>query len=159
MMKFFTSVVTSCKDIAGKLRNISAKANGIDAENRQLMQQFGFISVPTSGSKVLFLEFGNVVVAVASDGPDRPKLKEGESALYRKADHYLLLKENGTVEIKAPKGVDIDGDLRVNGNIWDKTGSLDHLRQTVNSQTHGTAVGPTSPGTPPDTPNPAPPVV
>ena len=30
MMKFFTSVVTSCKDIAGKLRSIGGKANGIE---------------------------------------------------------------------------------------------------------------------------------
>lgn len=158
-MKFFTSIVSSCKDIAGKLRRVSASANGIDVEGRQLMQQFGFVSVPTKGSRILFLQFGNVTVAVASDGSDRPEVKEGESAVYRSADHYILLKENGSVEIKTTKGVDIEGDLRVNGDIWDKVGSLDHLRTTVNTQTHGTAVGPTSPGAPPDAPNPPPPTL
>lgn len=153
-MKFFTSIVTACKDVVGKLRNVSASANGVDVENRQLMQQYGFVSVPPKGSRILFLQFGNVTLAVASDGKDRPEVAEGESALYRDSTHFIMLKDNGTVAIAAPKGVDIDGDLRVNGNIWDKTGSLDHLRQTVNTQIHNTAVGPSSPGTPPDVPNP-----
>ena len=66
MMKFFTSIVSSCKDIAGKLRGVDAKANGRDVEGRQLMQQYGFISIPPSGSRILFLEFGNVIVGVAT---------------------------------------------------------------------------------------------
>lgn len=158
-MKFFTSIISSCKDIAGKLRSVSAKANGRDVEGRQLMQQFGFVSVPPSGSRILFLEFGNVIVGVASDGKDRPEVKEGETAVYKNEKQYILIKENGTIEIKAPNGVDIEGDLRVSKDIWDKMGSLDHMRTTVNTQTHGTAVGPTSPGAPPDAPNPPPPVV
>ena len=72
-MKFFTSIISSCKDIAGKLRSVSAKANGRDVEDRQLMQQYGFISIPPSGSRILFLEFGNVIVGVASDGKERAK--------------------------------------------------------------------------------------
>lgn len=159
MMKFFTSIVTSCKDIAGKLRRVNASANGIEIENRQLMQQFGFVSVPKKGARVLFLQFGNVTIGVASDGSDRPEVMEGEVALYLNKDHYILLKQNGSIEIKAPKGVDIDGDLRVTKDIWDKLGSLDHLRTTVNTQTHGTAVGPTSTGVPPDAPNPPAPAV
>lgn len=158
-MKFFTSIISSCKDIAGKLRSVSAKANGRDVEDRQLMQQYGFISIPPSGSRILFLEFGNVIVGVASDGKERPAVEEGETAVYRDDKQYIIFKQNGTIEMKAPKGVDIDGDLRVKKDIWDKLGSIDHLRQTVNMQTHGTAVGPTSPGTPPDAPNPPPPVV
>lgn len=158
-MKFFTSIISSCKDIAGKLRSVSAKANGRDVEGRQLMQQFGFVSIPPSGSRILFLEFGNVIVGVASDGKERPAVEEGETAVYRDDKQYIIFKKNGTIEIKAPKGVDIDGDLRVSKDIWDNQGSLDHLRKTVNMQTHGTAVGPTSPGTPPDAPNPPPPVV
>lgn len=158
-MKFFTSIISSCKDIAGKLRSVSAKANGRDVEDRQLMQQYGFISIPPSGSRILFLEFGNVIVGVASDGKERPAVEEGETAVYRDDKQYILIKKNGTIEIKAPNGVDIEGDLRVSKDIWDKMGSLDHLRTTVNTQTHGTAVGPTSPGAPPDAPNPPPPVV
>ena len=96
MMKFFTSIVTSCKDIAGKLRSIGGKANGIEFEGRQMMQQFGFISIPKAGERCLFLQFGNVVIAVASDGKDRPAVKEGETALYREKEHYIILKDDGT---------------------------------------------------------------
>lgn len=158
-MKFFTSIVSSCKDIAGKLRRVNASANGIYVENRQLIQQFGFVSVPKKGSRILFLQFGNVTVGVASDSADRPEVKEGEVAIYKDGSQYILLKDNGSVEIKAPKGVDIDGDLRVSKNIWDNTedpncvGSVNEMRQTLLKQTHGTAVGPSSTGVPPIIPN------
>lgn len=161
-MKFFTSIVSSCKDIAGKLRRVSASANGIDVEGRQLMQQFGFVSVPTKGSRILFLQFGNVTVAVASDGSDRPEVKEGESAVYRSSGHYIKLNEDGSVEIKTEKGVDIKGDLRVSGDVWDNTdnpavsNSMKNMRDILNQQTHGTAVGPSSTGVPPILPSPPP---
>ena len=67
--------------------------------------------------------------------------------------------------MKAPKGVDIDGDLRVKKDIWDNTdnpaevGSIRNLRAILKPQVHGTAVGPSSPGTPPIVPDPPPPVV
>ena len=146
MMKFFTSIVSSCKDIAGKLRGVDAKANGRDVEGRQLMQQFGFISIPPSGSRILFLEFGNVIVGVASDGKDRPAVKEGETALYSDKAHYIILKDNGTIAIKADGGVDVDGDLRVNGEVSDKVGKLSKLRDNYNQHTHiGNLGAPTAP--------------
>ncbi len=146
MMKFFTSIVSSCKDIAGKLRGVDAKANGRDVEGRQLMQQYGFISIPPSGSRILFLEFGNVIVGVASDGKDRPAVEEGETAVYRDDKQYIIFKKNGTIEIKAPKGVDIDGDLRVNGEVSDKVGKLSKLRDNYNQHTHiGNLGAPTAP--------------
>ena len=146
MMKFFTSIVSSCKDIAGKLRGVDAKANGRDVEGRQLMQQFGFISIPPSGSRILFLEFGNVIVGAASDGKDRPAVKEGETALYSDKAHYIILKDNGTIAIKADGGVDVDGDLRVNGEVSDKVGKLSKLRDNYNQHTHiGNLGAPTAP--------------
>ena len=152
MMKFFTSIVTSCKDIAGKLRNISGKANGVVFDNRQMMQHFGFISIPKAGERCLFLQFGNVVIAVASDGKDRPSVKEGETALYRKKEHYIILKNDGTIAIKAEGGVDVDGDLRVNGEVIDKVGKLSKLRDTFNQHTHvGNLGAPTAPPTQQDT--------
>ena len=146
MMKFFTSVVTSCKDIAGILRSIRGKANGIQFEERQMMQHFGFISIPKSGERCLFLQFGNVVIAVASDGKDRPAVKEGETALYSDKAHYIILKDNGTIAIKADGGVEVDGDLRVNGEVSDKVGKLSKLRDNYNQHTHiGNLGAPTAP--------------
>lgn len=151
-MKFFTSIVTSCKDIAGKLRSISASANGVETENRQMMQHFGFISVPKSGARVLFLQLGNVTVAVASDEKDRPSLSEGESALYRSADHYIILKKDGSVAIKATAGVEIEGDLKVSGDVKDSVGSLVSLRNAYNKHTHiGNLGEPTATPIPQDT--------
>lgn len=152
MMKFFTSIVTSCKDIAGKLRSIGGKANGIEFEGRQMMQQFGFISIPKAGERCLFLQFGNVVIAVASDGKDRPSIKESETALYREKEHYIILKDDGTIAIKAEGGLDIEGDVRVNGDIEDKVGKLSKLRDTFNQHTHvGNLGAPTATPVPQDT--------
>lgn len=148
MMKFFTSLVTSCKDVAGKLRSISGKANGIEFEGRQMMQHYGFISIPKAGERCLFLQFGNVVIAVASDGKDRPAVKEGETAIYREKAHYIILKDDGTIAIKAEGGLDIDGDVRVNGEVKDKIGNLSKLRDTFNQHTHvGNLGAPTAPPT------------
>lgn len=146
MMKFFTSIVTSCKDVAGKLRSIGGKANGIEFEGRQMMQHFGFVSIPKAGERCLFLQFGNVVIAVASDGKDRPAVKEGETALYREGEHYIILKADGTIAIKANGGVDIDGDLRVNGDVSDNVGKLSKLRDNYNQHSHvGNLGAPTAP--------------
>ena len=105
---------------------------------------------------------GAEAVAVASDGSDRPEVKEGESAVYRSSGHYIKLNEDGSVEIKTEKGVDIKGDLRVSGDVWDNTdnpavsNSMKNMRDILNQQTHGTAVGPSSTGVPPILPSPPP---
>lgn len=157
-MKFFTSLVTACKDVAGKLRKVSASANGIDVEGRQLVQHFGFVSVPPKGSRIVFLQFGNVTLGIAEDGPDRPEVKEGESALYRNSSNYVIIKADGSVMIKADKGVDIDGELRVSKDVYDNTAnpavtnSMQNMRDILAKQIHSTAVGPSSTGVPPITP-------
>ncbi|MFA6690043.1 MAG: hypothetical protein WCS18_11255 [Sphaerochaetaceae bacterium] len=151
-MNFFTSIVTSCKDITGKFRKVSAAANGIAVEDRHLMQQFGFASIPKAGSRILFLQHGNFTIAVATEGDDRPTLEEGESALYRNANHYIILKKDGSIAIKAPAGVDIDGDLRVKGDVSDSVGKLSGLRAKFNQHTHvGNLGAPTATPVPQDT--------
>jgi len=132
MITFFSSIVTSCKDIAGKLRRISASAGGRIIDDRLLMQQRGFASVPKSGDQVLFLQLGNLIVAIASDCADRPPLAEGDAALYASASCYITVSPNGSIKIKAPKGVDVDGDLRVNGDVSDSVGKLSALRDKYN---------------------------
>lgn len=160
-MRFFSSIVTSCKDLAGKLRQISASSNDIDIENRQLIQQFGFISIPKKGSKVLFLQYGNVTIGIASDSDDRPSIEEGESALYRSAEHFIHLKKDGSIDVKA-SAVNIDGDIVSTGDVTDHTGSLDDLRQefeafvqSYNKHVHVCAA-PSSPSGPPQQPPPPP---
>lgn len=136
MIKAFTSIVTKCKDIAKKFRNISASANGVEISGRQMVQHWGFVSIPMPGSKALFIQVDNVVYCIASDSDNRPAVEEGECAIYRSKDHYIILKKDGKVAIKASAGVDIDGDLRVTGDVSDKSGTLDRLRQNYNKHTH-----------------------
>lgn len=163
-MRFFSSIVSSCKDLAGKLRQISASASDIDIENRQLIQQFGFISVPPKGSKVLFLQHGSVTIGISSDSDDRPSIEEGDSALYRNANHFIHLKKDGSIDIKAAAGVNVDCDIVSTGNVTDHTSSLDELRQdfeafvqSYNMHFHVCAA-PSSPSGPPKQP-PAPPEI
>lgn len=151
MIKVFSSVITKCKDIANKFRGVSASANDVETNGRQLVQQWGFISVPTPGSKVIFIQVDNVVYGIASDSSDRPSVEEGESSVYRSKDHFIVLKKDGTIAIKASGGVDIDGDLRVSGDVKDKNGTLARLRQNYNNHTHvGNLGAPTAPPQPMD---------
>ncbi|SOE45466.1 hypothetical protein SAMN05720781_0001, partial [Fibrobacter sp. UWT3] len=64
-------------------------ANGIEFEGRQMMQHFGFISIPKAGERCLFLQFGNVVIAVASDGRTIRR-KEGERPFTAKGTYIIL---------------------------------------------------------------------
>ena len=151
-MIFFTSIITKCTDIAGKFRLISALANGRIIENRGMMQHFGFISVPKEGCKALFVQHQNMTICIASEGDDHPHMDEDESALYRTATHYIIMKKDGTIAAKAAGGMDLDGDLRVSGNISsagevsDLIGELSTLRNKYNSHVHmgnmGTATSP-----------------
>ena len=164
-MRFFSSIVKSCKDIAGKLRLVSASTGDIDTENRQLMQQYGFISIPKSGAKILFLSSGNVTVGVASDSEDRPSLEEGEIAVYASKESYIKLNKDGSMTIKPASGKELfvdapirssgtiqaDGDISSSANISDVKGSIEVVRAIYNSHAHGvTAIGsPTSTPVPP----------
>lgn len=149
MISFFTSTVTKCKDVAGKLRLISAFAGGILTENRQLMQQRGFVSVPVAGDRVAFLRLGNVVLGVASDSTDRPAVADGEAALYSSSQCYVLVRPDGAIEIKAPASVTVIGDLKCTGDVSDSVGSLSALRKKYNGHTHvGNLGAPTSPTMP-----------
>lgn len=142
MIKAFSSVITKCKDIANKFRGVDATANGVETNGRQLVQQWGFISVPTPGSKVIFIQIDNAVYGIASDSSDRPSVEEGETALYTSKDHFIILHKDGSISIKAKGGIDVDGDMKVSGNISatgdvkDSVGALSRLRQNYNSHNH-----------------------
>lgn len=149
MMTFFTSTVTKCKDIAGNLRLVSALAGGILIENRQLMQQSGFCSVPRPGDRIAFLRLGNLILGIASNSADRPAVAEGEAALYGSAQCYVLVRPDGSIEIKAPGDVTVSGNLKCTGEVSDAVGPLSVLRDKYNSHKHvGNLGAPTSPTMP-----------
>ncbi len=150
-MRFFTAIVDACRDLAGKMRSLTATAGDEVVRDRNMIQQFGYVSVPRKGDRVLLIQSGNLVIGIASDSADRPEVKEGEAALYRSATHFIRLNDDGTVLIVAPKGVDIDGDLRVSGDVSDSVGTLSGLRNNYNTHTHiGNLGAPTATAQPPD---------
>lgn len=131
-MSIFTSVVTKCKDVAGKLRLVSAFAGGVLTENRQLMQQRGFVSVPAAGDRIAFIRLGNFVLGIASDSTDRPEVAEGEAALYGSARCYVLVRPDDSIEIHAPADVTVLGNLICTGDVSDSVGPLSRLRNKYN---------------------------
>ena len=83
-----------------------------------------------------------MTICIASEGNDRPPMDEDEAALYRTATHYIIMKKDGTIAVKTDGGMDLDGDLRVSGNISstgevsDLIGKLSTLRNKYNSHVH-----------------------
>lgn len=149
MMTFFTSVVTKCKDVAGKLRLVSASEGGVTVENRLLMQQRGFISSPIAGDRIAFVRSGNFLLGFATDSDSRPLVLDGEAAVYSSADCYILLRPDGSIEIKAPNDITVHGNIKCMGDVRDSIGTLADLRSKYNAHTHvgnlGAPTGPTMP--------------
>lgn len=118
------------------------------ATELQRLQEYGFTSVPLKGAEMLVVFLGgnrdNPAVISVFDKRHRSKngLEEGEVAIYHHAGNFIHLKNDGTIEITASDGVDINGDVRVvgdieaTGDITDKNGSMQEMRDTYNTHTH-----------------------
>ena len=161
----------------GKLNTVS------DAGNRQRLQfssfknetrgdvervqNFGFTSNPLNGSDVLFVAIGGSrdhPVAIVVDDPRCRKhnLEPGESAMYNAFEHYIHIKNDGTIEVSAVKLLVKASEkvrfetpkLEVTGDIIDRVDdhgqSMSRMREVYNSHRHAEndSGGPTDP---PDT--------
>ena len=133
-MKFFRGIVESVKDAGTGLRTVIAMGRGVrEIQDRPMMQQRGFLSLPEKGDQILFLQDSGLVVAIASDSDKRPKAKAGEAIVYASAECFIRVMPDGSIGITAPKGLKVEGDLIVTGyakgqKIYDSTGSLGALR-------------------------------
>ena len=104
---------------------------------------WGMVSLPQPGDQVFLVPQegdaaqGVIVGRSYSDRQPVPATPVGELWIVHKSGNSVRLKNDGTVCIT--------GDLHVDGDIFDRKGSLDHLRQTYNSHHHiaanGTATG------------------
>ena len=61
---------------------------------------------------------------------------DGSVVEYNKQNHTFKLDIKGNAVVKANK-VNIDGDLEVSGNVSDRKGSMQEIRDKYNSHTHG----------------------
>lgn len=96
---------------------------------------WGLVCPPSPGDQVLVIpqegeaEHGIVVAASWSDTASPPPLVPlGEFWLVHKSGTSLKLANDGTVRIQ--------GDLHVSGDVFDRNGPLDRLRQTYDRHTH-----------------------
>ena len=100
---------------------------------------WGLAAPPMPGQQVLVLpqdgdgEHGVIVGGAWSDASAAPAAPVGELWLVHKSGSFLKLLGDGTVRI--------NGDLHVNGDVYDRHGSLDRLRGNYDAHTHGGVQG------------------
>lgn len=98
-------------------------------------QNYGFTSNPPQGADILAGSLGgnrDHVVVIVSDHADFRKtgLATGEVAVYHKSGSYILMKDDGSIELNPSSGtVSVVGDLQSSGEISDGTGTLSAVRQ------------------------------
>jgi len=146
-MDILRGKITKSSDRSEKPRLFSASGR-IDEtlEDRELIQQSGFSSIPKEGDDVIVLSFGNLRIAVATESKDRPLLEVGETAVFSSAETYIKMKADGTIEIVSKgKKITFDGDIEATGEITAKAGSTP---VKLTTHLHPTPVGPSSAPTP-----------
>ena len=95
---------------------------------------WGFSCPPSPGDQVLVVpqegdaENGVVIGRAWSDGVAIPNTPSGELWLTHKSGSSLRLLNDGTITIS--------GDVHVYGDVYDRHGSLSHLRDHYNQHTH-----------------------
>ncbi|WP_282265917.1 phage baseplate assembly protein V [Stenotrophomonas sp. PS02298] len=137
----------------------------LDEEARaksERFQQYGFTSVPLPGAEAIVVAVGGSrshMVALAVDDRRYRKrdLAPGEVSLYSHEGDYVLFKNGRIVEVRAGTSLRVDapnavytGNLHVEGNITcdgdisDKSGSMQEMRATFNGHDHGGIQGGTA---------------
>ena len=117
----------------------------------ELIQQVGFSSfVPDSARVVVIPRQGKTsksVVVATTGGAVVVNVAKGETCIYDQFGHQVLLHENG---IKMTGNVEIIGGLKVleniesEGEVSDKTGSMQAMRDAYNPHTHGNSPPPSA---------------
>lgn len=103
---------------------------------------WGLVALPAPGDQVLVLtqegdaEHGIVVGRAFSDAQPPPQALVGELWLVHGSGSFIKLANDGTVQVR--------GDLHVDGDVYDRKGSMDRLRQHYDAHTHVDSRGDTS---------------
>jgi len=159
-------VIRNVQD-GGMTQTASAEvADGIWRDNVEIMQPYGFSSfVPEDGSLGLLIATGAdesdpVLLPVGNPSNRMGGLNAGDVELYTKGGDRIVLLADGTLDIniggeavlvipggmtiETPK-VHITGDLEVDGEVRDHTGTMQKMRDQYNAHGHIGAAPPPSP--------------
>lgn len=102
---------------------------------------WGLACPPLPGDQVFVLpqegdaEHGVIVGRAYSDAQRAPVAPAGELWLVHRSGSFVKLQNDGTVQVS--------GDLHVAGDVYDRHGSLDRLRQHYDGHVHGASPTPT----------------
>jgi phage baseplate assembly protein gpV len=105
---------------------------------------WGMVCLPSPDDQVVIapqegdMEQGIILGHIFSKAQVPPNAPVGELWLIHKSGSSLKLQNDGTVQIT--------GDLHVNGDVYDKTGSLARLRNHYNAHVHLTGSGASTTG-------------
>jgi phage baseplate assembly protein V len=103
---------------------------------------WGLACLPSPGDQVLVLpqegeaEHGVVVGACWSDSARAPGAPPGEIWLVHQSGSFIKLLSDGTVQVKC--------DLHVDGDVYDRRGSLARLRENYDAHVHADPQGGTT---------------
>lgn len=103
----------------------------------ELVQQVGFSSHVPDAAKVVVIPLqgktSKSIVVATSGGAITINVGNGETCIYDQFGHSVWLKEDGTY---------IEGDLFVNGEVKDRTGTMQEMRDQYNQHKHGNSPAP-----------------
>lgn len=100
---------------------------------------WGMACPPATGDQVLVVaqegdaEHGVIVGRAWSDQARTPAAPVGEFWLVHQSGSFIKLQNDGTIQMQ--------GDLHVNGDVYDRVGSLNRLRQHYDAHTHADPQG------------------
>ncbi len=101
-----------------------------ETQDVERWEQYGFASRPREGLKSLVIAVGgnrSDLASIATQHDNKPPLEFDEVIMYHREGNFIKINS---------QGISIEGDVTVNGDVFDMTGSLDQLRQTYTNHTH-----------------------
>jgi phage gp45-like len=109
----------------------------------ELIQQVGLSTYIPEGAKVVVIPLqgktAKAVVVATTGGAVVVNVNEGETCVYDQFGHAVWLQEDGT-HVKGGDLIVDEGNLRVpNGEVFDKTGSMQQMRVVYNIHLHGSS--------------------
>jgi len=151
---------TAARNTHGKLIGVNMQGLAGESVSGELFQHYGFSSAPLPGAEYLAVPVGgnskHTIVVASEDGRYRITLQDGEVSLYTDEGDYVHMKRGRVVElvtdtllIKAASKVrfetplievtghlQVDGNIKADGDVADQTRSMQAGRDLYNEHEH-----------------------